>query len=163
MMQKAQVFSLESNNSVRNRLTHSLEVADIGKTIARKVWKALEAKKLRLLTKPNSCRALLRTLAEGLLNHFGVLLKLRRSDFDHFVRHNELRKHSGLDIEWRIYNQLSKRMIRVYQYATQDNCTDEEEWRCRARLITDYISGLADHSALKLYQNFMGIRLMVSW
>ncbi|HEY1718618.1 MAG TPA: hypothetical protein VGH42_10065, partial [Verrucomicrobiae bacterium] len=34
MMQKAQVFSLESNTSVRNRLTHSLEVADIGRTLA---------------------------------------------------------------------------------------------------------------------------------
>src|SRR5690606_21046028 len=37
MMQKAQVFSLESNTSVRNRLTHSLEVADIGRMLARKV------------------------------------------------------------------------------------------------------------------------------
>jgi dGTPase len=102
-------------------------------------------------------------IVEGLLNHFGALLKLTRSDFEYFVRRNELRKHSGLDIEWRIYNQLSKRMIRSYLYATQNGCTDEEEWICRARLITDYISGLADHSALKLYQNFMGISLMDSW
>ena len=35
MMQKAQVFSLETNSSVRNRLTHSLEVADIGRSLAR--------------------------------------------------------------------------------------------------------------------------------
>ena len=34
MMQKAQVFSLETNSSVRNRLTHSIEVADVGKTLA---------------------------------------------------------------------------------------------------------------------------------
>ena len=34
LQQKAQVFSLESNASVRTRLTHSLEVADIGRTIA---------------------------------------------------------------------------------------------------------------------------------
>ena len=34
LQQKAQVFSLESNASVRTRLTHSLEVADIGRSIA---------------------------------------------------------------------------------------------------------------------------------
>src|ERR1039458_628827 len=37
LMQKAQVFSLETNSSVRNRLTHSLEVADVGRTLARAV------------------------------------------------------------------------------------------------------------------------------
>ena len=46
LMQKAQVFSLESNTSVRNRLTHSLEVADIGRTLARHMGKKLEAKKI---------------------------------------------------------------------------------------------------------------------
>ncbi|MBP9196471.1 MAG: dGTPase [Saprospiraceae bacterium] len=34
MQQKAQVFSLETNASVRSRLTHTLEVADCGKRIA---------------------------------------------------------------------------------------------------------------------------------
>ena len=37
MQSKAQVFSLESNAAVRSRLTHSLEVAHIGKYIAQKV------------------------------------------------------------------------------------------------------------------------------
>ncbi|MBK9563655.1 MAG: HD domain-containing protein [Saprospiraceae bacterium] len=34
MQQKAQVFSLETNAAVRSRLTHTLEVADVGKKIA---------------------------------------------------------------------------------------------------------------------------------
>lgn len=34
LLQKAQVFSLEPNASVRTRLTHSLEVADLGRTLA---------------------------------------------------------------------------------------------------------------------------------
>jgi dGTPase len=34
LAQKAQVFSLEGNASVRNRITHSLEVSDIGRWIA---------------------------------------------------------------------------------------------------------------------------------
>ncbi|MCF6177170.1 MAG: dNTP triphosphohydrolase [Victivallaceae bacterium] len=45
-MQKAQVFSLEKNTSVRNRLTHSIEVSDIGKTIARQVGESLKKQEL---------------------------------------------------------------------------------------------------------------------
>lgn len=41
LMQKAQVFSLETNSSVRNRLTHTLEVADVGRALARKVGQKL--------------------------------------------------------------------------------------------------------------------------
>lgn len=37
LQQKAQVFSLESNSSVRTRLTHSLEVSDLGRTLANKI------------------------------------------------------------------------------------------------------------------------------
>lgn len=37
LMQKAQVFSLEPNASVRTRMTHSLEVADLGRTLCRKI------------------------------------------------------------------------------------------------------------------------------
>lgn len=37
LQQKAQVFSLEPNSSVRTRLTHSLEVADLGRTLANRI------------------------------------------------------------------------------------------------------------------------------
>ena len=37
LLQKAQVFSLEPNASVRTRLTHSLEVSDLGRTIANRI------------------------------------------------------------------------------------------------------------------------------
>ena len=39
LQQKAQVFSLESNAAVRTRLTHSFEVAQIGRFIAQEVLK----------------------------------------------------------------------------------------------------------------------------
>jgi len=97
-------------------------------------------------------------IVEGLLTHFGRLLELSRDDFAYFVEQGEMRKGSGLDLEWRIYNQLSKRMLRVYQETTR-NATDSAELIARARLIVDYISGLTDNSALRFYQNFMGIRL----
>lgn len=37
LQQKAQVFSLEANASVRTRLTHSLEVSDLGRTLANRI------------------------------------------------------------------------------------------------------------------------------
>lgn len=37
LQQKAQVFSLEPNASVRTRLTHSIEVSDLGRTLANKI------------------------------------------------------------------------------------------------------------------------------
>jgi len=37
LQQKAQVFSLEPNSSVRTRLTHSIEVSDLGRTLANKI------------------------------------------------------------------------------------------------------------------------------
>lgn len=41
LQQKAQVFSLEPNASVRTRLTHSLEVSDLGRTIANRIGNIL--------------------------------------------------------------------------------------------------------------------------
>lgn len=41
LQQKAQVFSLEPNSSVRTRLTHSIEVSDIGRTLANKIGSEL--------------------------------------------------------------------------------------------------------------------------
>lgn len=41
LQQKAQVFSLEPNASVRTRLTHSIEVSDLGRTMANAIEKGL--------------------------------------------------------------------------------------------------------------------------
>lgn len=41
LQQKAQVFSLEPNASVRTRLTHSLEVSDLGRTLANEIAQEL--------------------------------------------------------------------------------------------------------------------------
>lgn len=51
LQQKAQVFSLEPNASVRTRLTHSLEVSDIGRTLANEI--AYKLYQRRLLSDTN--------------------------------------------------------------------------------------------------------------
>ncbi|MBR3508782.1 MAG: dGTPase [Lachnospiraceae bacterium] len=45
LLQKAQVFSLEPNASVRTRLTHSLEVSDIGRTLSNQIASRLYAER----------------------------------------------------------------------------------------------------------------------
>lgn len=46
LQQKAQVFSLEINSNVHSRLTHSLEVADVGRILGNKIARKLLNKKL---------------------------------------------------------------------------------------------------------------------
>ncbi len=41
LQQKAQVFSLESNAAVRSRLTHSIEVSQLGRYLAQSIVKKL--------------------------------------------------------------------------------------------------------------------------
>jgi dGTPase len=77
MMRKAQVFSLESNSSVRNRLTHTLEVADVGRKLARAVGsKLVESEKIQssdcdclVAIVENAC--LLHDIGNPPFGHFG--------------------------------------------------------------------------------------------
>jgi dGTPase len=50
LQQKAQVFSMEPNAAVRSRLTHSLEVSQIGRYLTDEICKRLEAKNQGRLT-----------------------------------------------------------------------------------------------------------------
>lgn len=77
LQQKAQVFSLEPNASVRTRLTHSLEVSDLGRTLANKIAYCLvDKKKLKednvlslVAIVENSC--LLHDIGNPPFGHFG--------------------------------------------------------------------------------------------
>ena len=98
------------------------------------------------------------TIMSGLLSHFAKLLSISRTDFLHFIEKKEMRHKSDLDLEWRIYNQLSKRMVKCYAHF-QNGVSDAEEWRLRAHLIVDFVSSLTDATARDIYQNLMGINL----
>jgi dGTPase len=98
------------------------------------------------------------TIVSGLLEHYGMLLCLSREDFSHFAKNGTQVKGKNLDIEWRVFNQISKRMIKIYRNDSS-SFNDENEWVARARLIVDYIAGMTDLTALNTYQNFMGISL----
>ena len=77
LQQKAQVFSLEPNASVRTRLTHSLEVSDLGRTLANRIaHKLLNNELITVRTVPyivaiveNAC--LLHDIGNPPFGHFG--------------------------------------------------------------------------------------------
>lgn len=96
-------------------------------------------------------------IVHDLLDHYGSLLMVPKEDFAHFVIKKEMREHSDLDIEWRLFNQLSKRMVKSYHHNLRKK--NETEWFERCRLLVDYISGMTDQSALRFYQNVKGISL----
>lgn len=66
LQQKAQVFSMESNASVRSRLTHSLEVAQVGRYIADQISIQLMEKKL---AEKEECAALTTFVETACLMH----------------------------------------------------------------------------------------------
>ncbi len=79
LQQKAQVFSLETNSSVHSRLTHSLEVSDVGRLITKKIIEKLENKNYQcfagedrekaIAVVENAC--LLHDLGNPPFGHFG--------------------------------------------------------------------------------------------
>ena len=79
LQQKAQVFSLEPNSSIRTRLTHSMEVSDLGRTLANKIAYKLSEQGLLDKNKipdvvaivENSC--LLHDIGNPPFGHFGEI------------------------------------------------------------------------------------------
>lgn len=132
-----------------------IDVIDLGKALKclkkfsrRFIYTAPEAQKIEIAG---------HRIVHELLEHYGMLLKVDNAEFSHFITKNEMRKDSGLDLEWRVFNQLSKRMLKSYQHNNRSK--KESEWFARCRLISDYVSGMTDQSALQFYQNAMGISL----
>ena len=97
-----------------------------------------------------------------MLDEFGKLLELDRRDFSTFVEKKEVPKGSNLDFEWRLFNRLSKRMLKAYQYKTSEESSDRDEWLTRAKLVVDFISGMTDESAKELHQILTGTDSMIS-
>ena len=77
LQQKAQVFSLEPNSSIRTRLTHSLEVSDLGRTLSNKIaYKLSEMdfiseKEIPLLVAIVENACLLHDIGNPPFGHFG--------------------------------------------------------------------------------------------
>jgi dGTPase len=73
LQQKAQVFSLEDNAAVRSRLTHSIEVSQIGRYIADELLKTIgeDVKEKRAFTNFVETACLMHDLGNPPFGHFG--------------------------------------------------------------------------------------------
>lgn len=109
LQQKAQVFSLEPNSSVRTRLTHSIEVSDLGRALANKIgYKLFQCGKIEEQLIPvivaiveNAC--LLHDIGNPPFGHFGeaAIQAWSKSELTNSA------KEAGLNIE----NSLFKILI----------------------------------------------------
>ena len=102
-------------------------------------------------------------IVKSLLDHYGLLLEMETDDFRYFCNNHTNLPDSNYDYEWRVFNQLSKRMIKAYDFAYKNNTKKKDRYLLekilRSKLIVDYISGMTDQTALSQYQNFRGIKL----
>jgi len=135
---------------IKNQI-HSGKVLDCLKEYARKnIYTNYEV--LRMEIAGNS-------IVHGLLEHYSMLLKMPKNDFSVYINEEKMIKGGKYDLEWRVFKQLSKRMVKAYTQQLNNAKTDQDEWILRCRLIVDFISGMTDNFALKFYQNIAGISL----
>lgn len=92
----------------------------------------------------------------GLLESFGRLLKLSRTDFERLL--DPSARIRGLDVERRLVDFMAGRHLAAYKAMAQDCDEDEEQWH-RSHLIVDYISGMTDPFALQMHRMLGGTRL----
>lgn len=97
LQQKAQVFSLEPNCNVRTRLTHSLEVADLGRSLANKIGYSLlsqqqiDADQIPAMVAIVENACLLHDIGNPPFGHFGeaAIQKWAKSELPELVNDRE--------------------------------------------------------------------------
>lgn len=68
-------------------------------------------------------------------------------------------KHFGFSLGLPLFNRLPKHYLEIYEeYANEHNQHDKKvwEWFCRAHLVVDYLSGMADDYAVRFYKKISG-------
>jgi dGTPase len=106
LQQKAQVFSLEPNCNVRTRLTHSIEVSDLGRSLANKIGYALYDKEfISTETIPiivaiveNAC--LLHDIGNPPFGHFGeaAIKKWAKESLSNLIKQKCSKRIDAIDI-----------------------------------------------------------------
>ncbi|ELA8730199.1 dGTPase [Morganella morganii] len=117
-------------------------------------------------------------IIKGILLEYTKLLKLKNSDFAHLVLHdNDKIRENNLHIERRLFNRLPKKHVNAYKTALMgmptnspdfnndkfleriSSCNPRDEWKLRAHLVVDFVSGMTDLFSLDMYQLLKGIKV----
>lgn len=90
----------------------------------------------------------------GLLGHLEPLLRLPEDTFKE-LRRGELRKKHPL--EARLIARLPEKYLRAYSHMCNED--PDYEWWWRVHLLVDFVGGMTDGYAVKLFQILSGIKL----
>lgn len=109
------------------------------------------------------------SIISGLLNYFGKLLTLTFDEFDELIKEDGKPSEKKLDLEWRIFNRLSKTCVSSYieqlkelsEYYSGKADRRHIEWWLRVHMIIDYVAGMTDDYALETYQVTSGIKISI--
>lgn len=88
----------------------------------------------------------------GLLDKFSIFLSMDKEAFTKLVFEKK-----GTNLEMRMFSKLPPKFIEHYKKAVSKD--DDNEWFLRFQLILDYVSGMTDDFALKLYRLLHGIEV----
>jgi dGTPase len=118
LQKRTQVFALELNASIRTRLTHSLEVAQNARYIAKTILKALEKEGLEAYGLQNLHNAFVSTAEMSSLLH-----DIGNPPFGHFAEQsiNQWMQKNALPL-LENFNCTSKQSIQLKQLLAQDIC-----------------------------------------
>ena len=153
-------FVQNINEFVSGRADELTKIIDSGKYLAcikrfarRLIYPSLEVERIELAGFH---------IVNSLLDQFGKILAMDRTEFSTFVVEKEVPEGSSLDFEWRLFNRLSKRMLKAYEYMIEENTSNKDEWLARAKLVVDFIAGMTDDSAKELHQILTGTNSVAS-
>lgn len=96
----------------------------------------------------------------GLLDNFRKIMELPYRKFKLLL--DDIAQGENMDLEWRLYNRISPRLIKSYKYQMEElNPNDDptKELWLRIHLLLDYISGMTDAYALEIFQMLKGINI----
>lgn len=96
------------------------------------------------------------SVISGLLDRFGVLLKVNRNALKGLLSPGA--RVRGLDVEKRLLDLIAPSHKQYYASAAEGK-DDDMEMLLRSHMIVDYISGMTDPFALRMHQKLSGIRL----
>lgn len=101
----------------------------------------------------------------GLLDHFSCLLEIDRDRFEcAFINKRNDSKSRPIIVESKILSLFPKNYKASYDDRVKDLSGDDKgralgEWKLRAHLVVDYVSGMTDDYAISEYQNLSGIKI----
>lgn len=129
LQQKAQVFSLEPNASVRTRLTHSLEVSDLGRTLANQI--AQELKDRNFLQEQDVASFI------AIVENACLLHDIGNPPFGHFGE-SAIRDWAKTRAKASIPDDVNKRVLASYLKDFEEFDGNPQGFRIVTKLYTDY-------------------------